>query len=336
MRHPLFPRLATAAALCLPLAALLPPPAPTTADPLSLEELLQIEAEIEQVAEHCIQTTVGLIYPNGSGAGGGSGVIISADGWILTAAHCIPKANQSLRVLLADGRRLEAITHGKESGRDFGLIQITEEGEWPYAEMGDSDSLVQDQLLLGVGHADGIKEGRPPVLRLGTYDGTQRGFLRSTCIIEPGDSGGPVFDQNGHVVGINSQIEVSLAQNLHVPVNRYQQNWDRLIASEVWSERGLRNRAGPPRRPKVSLGIRARGNGEAVEVTGVTPDSPAALAGLKMGDLITGVDGVRIRRKGDLATHMLDLESGDQIVLDLRRAEERFSLTVEVMARDDS
>src|SRR5262249_51255385 len=140
-------------------------------------------------------------------------------------------------ITLPDGRRLKGKTLGSNETYDSGMIRITDEGEWPFVQMGDASKLKEGAWCLALGHPEGYRNGRTPVLRLGRYLGhPSRGkskFLRTDCALVGGDSGGPLFDLDGKVIGIHSQIGQYMTWNLHVPVDAYRAEWDRLVKGEV-------------------------------------------------------------------------------------------------------
>jgi serine protease Do len=189
-----------------------------------------------------VSPSVVALLPIGTGRQnnvGGSGTVVTSDGLVLTAGHCFDRPGIKLRVQFDNGVTANAVTLGHETGTDYGLVRITDEGEWPAVEIGDPAELVADEVCVMYGHPDGFKEGRPSVPRLGTYAGhADNGMLRTSCIMMPGDSGGPLFNLRGQVVGINSEIEIPTTQNFHVSVAPAAENWERLLSSEVWKGSG--------------------------------------------------------------------------------------------------
>src|SRR5690606_1520398 len=117
---------------------------------------------------------------------------------------------------------------------DSGLMEITDQGDFPAVEMGDSSKLKRGQWVLALGHPGGFESGRRPVLRLGRILDVEDDAIRTDCTLVGGDSGGPLFDMQGRVIAIHSRIGGPLTANIHVPVNVYKENWDRLAAGEAW------------------------------------------------------------------------------------------------------
>jgi serine protease Do len=164
-----------------------------------------------------------------------SGVVVSPDGLILSAAHVVMPGN-TYKVMYADGR--ECIAKGL--GRitippnymvpDAAMLKITGEGTWPFAEIGWSSSLTVGQPCISIAYPESQAQ-RQPMLRFGKISSLKNeyGFLQSTCVMEPGDSGGPLFDLFGRVIGIHSGIQIPEEVNYEVPVDTYRKYWGALL-----------------------------------------------------------------------------------------------------------
>src|SRR5207248_10540913 len=105
--------------------------------PETLEDLRAIQAQVQTVLQKVLPCTVGVRV----GGAWGSGVIVSADGYVLTAGHVSAQADREVMLLLADGRRIKGKTLGANHGIDSGLVKITDQGTWPFASMGSSTIL---------------------------------------------------------------------------------------------------------------------------------------------------------------------------------------------------
>src|SRR5207248_6192434 len=115
-----------------------------------------------------------------------------------------------------------------------GLIKITENGKkWPFAEMSDSAKLKKGQWCLSLGHPGGFRRGRAPVVRLGRVLKFDTTLIQTDCTLVGGDSGGPLFDMEGKVIGIHSRIGGAITANVHVPADTYTETWDRLVKGEA-------------------------------------------------------------------------------------------------------
>lgn len=200
--------------------------------PQDAQQLRQIQDHVRQLIEQLRPMVVAVRVGNSQG----SGVIITEDGYVLTAGHVIAEPRQTCQIILADGKRVRGETLGRYQDADAGLIKITEGGPWPHAEMGISRELAEGSWVLALGHPLGYIEGRPPVARLGRVLRNRDTFIRTDCPLVGGDSGGPLLDLTGKVVGIHSRISGPTSMNYHVPVDVYRNVWDRLANAEVWQD----------------------------------------------------------------------------------------------------
>lgn len=165
-----------------------------------------------------------------------SGVVISEDGIVLTAGHVNTPGNSFL-IVFPDGKEYVAKGLGKIASLDLGILKITEKGTWPYAEMGWSSSLKVNEPVISIAYP-GSFTPKKDVIRFGyvTDVAYRRGTrVNTTCLMEPGDSGGPVFDLLGRVVALHSSIELSLDKNLEIPVDLYRKYWTALQKPELYA-----------------------------------------------------------------------------------------------------
>lgn len=170
-----------------------------------------------------------------------SGVVVSADGYILTAAHTI-LPGKNYKVFFPDGRECIALALGKIENKatpgipDVGMMKITENGTWPFAEMGYSASLLKNEPCISISYPETLNQTLP-TLRLGNIAEVKNeyGFIRSTCKMEPGDSGGPLFDYYGRVIGLHSAIDVSEEMNFEIPVDLYRRYWTALNSEILYT-----------------------------------------------------------------------------------------------------
>jgi len=163
-----------------------------------------------------------------------SGVVVTAEGHILTVSHAIiPK--QSYKVLFPDGREVMAKALGRvgfsdmQNRPDIGMMKITTNGNWPVAEMGYSNSLKENEPCLSISYPETLNQ-RLPSVRFGyiTHVQNQFGFVQSTAKMEPGDSGGPLYDFLGRVIAMHSRCGESENENYEVPVDLYRKYWKAL------------------------------------------------------------------------------------------------------------
>nr|WP_242691491.1 trypsin-like peptidase domain-containing protein [Pedobacter sp. SYSU D00823] len=163
-----------------------------------------------------------------------SGVVVSPEGHVLTVAHTVKPGN-TYKILFPDGLEVLGVAHGRigmtnDANRpDMGMIKIQQKGTYPFAEMAWSGSLKPDEPCLSIAYPEKLNQ-LFPTIRFGVIADTQLhyGFLRSTCKMEPGDSGGPLFDYLGRVIALHSRIDTLEKDNYEVPVDLYRKYWTAL------------------------------------------------------------------------------------------------------------
>jgi serine protease Do len=286
-------------------------------DPQSLEELRAMERHQRELSKKLMACTVGIVV----GPAHGSGVIVSEDGYVLTAAHVIGAANRTATVILSDGRRVRAKTLGAFRTLDAGLLKITDKGPWPHAEMAKEGSLRLGQWCVATGHPGGYQDGRTPVVRVGRILLTDRFAITTDCTLVGGDSGGPLFDMQGRVIGINSRIGRFLTANMHVPVEPFQQYWERMVSGEHW---GSFPGTGP------YLGVQGVADAADAKIAQVYAGSPAEKAGLKAGDVIVGYNGKPVADFGALQLLVNESQPGDRVKIEVRRGDQKRELDLVV------
>ena len=286
--------------------------------PETLQDLRDIQDRAREVAERVKRATVGVRI----GAGQGSGVIISEDGYVLTAAHVSGRAGQTVTLIMHDGKKIRGKTLGANKRSDGGLIKITDKGKWPFAEWGTSDDVKRGQWCLSLGHPRGYKSGRPPVLRLGRIQDSFGSLIRSDCTLVGGDSGGPLFDMNGKVIGIHSRIGPNISYNIHVPIDRFGKDWERMAKGEVF-----------PNDSRAYIGIKGDPDGKDCKILEVYPKSPAEKAGLKEGDIITEFAGKAIDNFEDLVAATERVRPGQVVTVEVLRNNKTLSLKLKLGKR---
>ena len=150
-----------------------------------------------------------------------------------------------------DGKTARGKTVGANREDDTGLMRITDRGPWPHAEMGDLRQARIGDWVLALGHPGGFDLRRSLVVRLGRIIRLEPDALQTDCTISPGDSGGPLFDMHGRVIGIHSAISASVADNFHVAVTAFYDGW------ACSSKSRMRNN--PPDKPQAYVGAEGRG-----------------------------------------------------------------------------
>jgi len=236
----------------------------------------------------------------------GSGVIVSADGYILTNNHVVSGADE-VTVTFADGKQLKAKIVGADKATDVAVVKVDAQG-LPAAVLGDSDSVAVGEWVLAVGSPLGFDQtvtsgiisakGR----QVGVTNGGYEDFLQTDCAINPGNSGGPLVNLRGEVIGINTAIASRSGGfsgiGFAIPVNMAQS-----IMSQIRSTgKVTRGRIGAAIQDLTedlakSFGYEGR---EGALVGDVVPNSPAAKAGLQAGDIVVKFQGKPVKTSSQL------------------------------------
>jgi len=291
----------------------------------SVQEMKAMETKVKALVAKNLPAVVSLIGEKTSGAG--SGVVVSADGLILTAAH-VTRGNEEMIVVFPDGKQTRCKVLGADYERDVGLAKINEKGTYPFVELGDSDKLEPTTIVIGLGHPGGYDIRRTPPVRIGRISmKNMGGFLVSDCTLISGDSGGPMFDLEGKVVGIHSSISESLSFNRDAPVNAAKADWDKMLEGKRWGTLpGTRSgRPGGVDDKKAVLGaVFDPADSDGAALKEVQERSPLAAAGLKAGDIIVRLGGEDVKDGAAVAAKIGISKPGDKLDVAYRRnGEER-------------
>ena len=295
--------------------------------------MFELEEKITKVVEDVSQSVVGIstvkvmdffLIPVPL-QGFGSGFVVREDGYIATSNHVVAKVNK-VRVVLRDGRLVDATIVGRDPSRDFALLKISEKIELKPLKLGDSDKLKVGQIVLAIGNPLGL-EG-PPTVTMGVISALNRtikspsvvleSLIQTDAAINPGNSGGPLVNLNGEVIGINTAI-IPFAQGIGfaIPINSAKDSLNQLL------------RYGKVR--KAFLGVScvnvtsslARYYGLPINrgalVVHVHPRSPAEESGIINGDIILSVDGEPVFTVKDLQKLVSRKSSGETVRIGLIR-----------------
>ena len=265
----------------------------------------------------------------------GTGFIIDANGWIVTNFHVAGKAN-SITVTLADGRKLPAKMVGGDEKTDLALIKVESDKPLPYVTFADASKVRVGQPVMAVGNpfglggtvTTGIVSARGRDIHSGPFDD----YIQTDAAINRGNSGGPLFDMDGHVIGINTAIfspsggsvglGFAIPSSLAEPVVAQLKTNGRV-------ERGLLGVQIQPVTEELAQSM-ALGSEKGALVAQVQPDSPALAAGIKSGDVIKSVDGKNIETIRDLTRMISAVKPGTSVKLDLWRDGKDMSVTAKV------
>jgi len=194
------------------------------------------------------------------------------------------------------------------------MVKIHGEESWPFVELGDSKAVKVGDFVVSLGHAGGYDAVRTPPVRFGRVVALNPlGFIGTDCTLIGGDSGGPLFDLEGKVIGIHSSIGASLMANNHTGVQNFKTDWNRLERGDTWGRLTM-NPLMNPDRPVIGFNVdRAVPGG--VQLAEVYPDSPAEVAGLRRGDVVVSIDGREVRSLRELQGILSAREPGDEVEL---------------------
>jgi len=318
----LFPQIVSVSAADAPDDGTLPPVF-EKALPENVKDLQAIQKQVQRVLKKTVPSTVSVMV----GAAQGSGVIVTKDGIVLTAGHVSGVADRKCKVVLSDGRILNGKTLGANHGIDSGMIQITDKGEFPFSEMANSAELKDGQWCMAIGHPGGWQKGRAPVVRLGRIQTSSKTSIQTDCTLVGGDSGGPLFDMHGKVIGIHSRIGGLITSNIHVPVDTYRETWERLAMGEEWGNNSFFSFG---KSADAYMGLSLDPDSKDCRILSVTADSPAARAGLRANDIVRSFDDKNIATQDDLLKIMQTQRPGNEISVGVQRGDDsiifRFAL----------
>ena len=299
----------------------------------SLDDLRRVEAQVQGVVEKALPATVS-IFSSKVGSYG-SGVVVSEAGLVLTAGHVV-QGLEKVTVVFPGGEEVTGTVLGSNLARDAAMVRIDEKGPWPFAPIARKNSAIGD-LVVSLGHAGGYDAVRSPPVRFGRVRARDRkGFIASDCTLIGGDSGGPLFNLAGEVVGIHSNIAKELSQNQHTGIENFRLEWDLLL--EQGNERGVLivNPMLDPERPVIGvLPSPDREGQRGVVIEEVRGESPAELAGLRAGDVVISINDFRIRNRKALYAAVLDHRAGDEIEIGLLRKGRSLNKTLRLARLED-
>jgi len=303
------------------------PQSGTGAGPTSL--LLEQEKRIVDIVKRISPAVVAVkaLGDDGGEEAAASGIVVSRDGDIITNRHVIEDAARLL-VTLADGRTLAAKLLGSDPGLDLSVLKISA-NNLPLAPLGDSDSLQVGQIAIAIGNPYGFER----TVSVGVISALGRAIpggglaltnlIQTDAMIYPGNSGGPLLDSRGTVIGINTAVVAGRAGGVGfaIPINTA-----RAIVDEV-------KRTGRVTVPWIGITygditaaiaqVFGLPVGSGVLVAEVASGSPAQVAGIRRGDIIVEVEGRKVASGGDLQKAIRAKKIGEKIAMTILREGER-------------
>ena len=256
--------------------------------------------------------------------GQGSGIILDRNGLIITNNHVIDGANQ-VHVSLKDGRTFTGEVVGSDENTDVAVIRVNA-SDLPAAELGDSEALKVGQIVLAIGNALALPGG--PTVSMGVLSAKGRplpgsdfifeGLLQTDAAVNPGNSGGPLADLDGRIIGITTlMIPYAQGMGFAIPINTVKK-----IAQEILETGKVTRRwigiSGIDVTPQLARRYSLQTESGFL-VAEVMPRSPADYAGLHSGDVVVGAAGEAVKHTKDLLVAISKVQPGGSIRLDVNR-----------------
>ena len=285
------------------------------------------DGSVAQVAAAVLPVVVKIEESGAQGGGTGSGFVVRSDGYVLTNNHVVANAADggSLRVLLQDGRTLDAVIVGRDPSYDLAVIKVDATG-LPTASLGNSDGVVVGDTAVAIGSPLGL-EGtvtsgivsslNRPVTAGGSGELAYINAIQTDAAINPGNSGGPLVDARGRVIGVNSAIaglgqsadgsqQGSIGLGFAIPINQAKRVADEIIST------------GRSTHPIIGVSVDLTYPGPGAQIKGVTPGGPAEKAGLGSGDVLVSVDGRPVGNSTELIVATRTHAPGDTVTIGVK------------------
>ena len=262
------------------------------------------------------------------GFGAGSGVVVSADGIVLTASHVVkpPAGIRSrrrtfpLKVVFPDGSEYPAKLLGMNETADAAMLKIEGKyrngSDFPFVELGTSSELERGEWCFALGHPGGFNKERPAPLRLGRILSVGHHTVVSDCAIVLGDSGGPLFNLSGELIGIHSMITEVIVENRHVAIDVFRRDGDRMENHGSW---GKLNSRDDELVQSGFFGVEIRWRDFVAEIDSIDRGSPAYRAGLRTGDELLSINSQAFADALGLNTLLDLLEENQEVEVKYRR-----------------
>ena len=289
--------------------------------PENTDDLLAIQKRLKELLPGAKKGLVGIEAMDGAG----SGVVVSSDGLILTAAHVIGKTGKKMKVRFPDGKTASAISLGGSEISDAGMLQILDKGPWPFVEIAKNKNSKIGDWCFGIGHPGGFDSERGIVVRIGRIIEKKDETMQTDSRLLGGDSGGPLFDFDGKVIAIHSRISKRPDQNFHVPIESFRANWDffrkeKLLTNEKIEKGGF-------------LGVSCEEREEGLVIQSIVPNSAAEQAGLRQGDILLRINNQPIVNREKLTILISTKDVSEKVVIRYKRENKAHDLSLRLGSR---
>ncbi len=291
------------------------------------EAASQESASIADIAESVLPSVVSILIEAGNNSGSGSGFIVQSDGYILTNNHvAAPAVNGGkLTVVFDNGDKTSATIVGRNTSYDLAVLKVEKNG-LPTAVLGNSDQVRVGELVIAIGAPLGlngtvtsgiISSLDRPVTAGGRGDLAFINAVQTDAAINPGNSGGPLLDAAGRVIGVNSAIATlagsanaevgSIGLGFAIPINSAKRIAEEIIAT------------GESNTPIIGVVLNTAFAGEGAEVGELTPGGPAEAAGIRVGDVITSLNGRQVADSTELVVAIRSYAPGESVQVAIER-----------------
>jgi Do/DeqQ family serine protease len=268
----------------------------------------------------------------------GSGVVIDAEGHVLTNEHVVSRA-ETIRVTLADGRELDARLIGAEPNFDLAVLELVDPKDVPWTALGTSSDLLVGEPVIAIGNPFGLSNsvttGVVSALNrsVRAEDRVYHGFLQTDASINPGNSGGPLLNAEGALIAINTAVyQGAQGIGFAIPIDVAKRVVEEIVSkgevSPVWLGIDVQDLDG-----RIAEVMELPRNLAGALVSRVRDDGPAAGGAIRRGDVIVRIDGAPVRSAREFYEHLERATSGQKLALGVWRegAERRVSLAVQAI-----
>ncbi len=243
----------------------------------------------------------------------GTGVLVSGDGYVLTAGHVVCRPDREVTVRLADGRVVSARTRGVHREADIGLLKITDKGPFPFVGVSLADEIPFGQLYVGIAHQRAVSEAARPAAHIVDIQRVFRGAIWTSFDLDDFSTGGPFLDGDGRLIGIHSKRS-NAGGFLYARLNEVVPHLDRLKNGEVWGKWSAGT--GP------MIGVEITTVKEGCKVTGVFEGTAAERAGFQVGDIIQKMKDRSVVSLDDIFEILADNDAGQEVDVEILRGEQ--------------